>query len=213
MIRVGHAGLPPGLPAMAVRDGATVTILVSSALPPHLQRQAVRAVIRAARRAGWLRRSVPAAVLVPLTGGALYAALRRCAGRVSLAHGLAAAGTLAAATALTAAVLVAPAPRVTVPPAGAPPARPAVPRPHRRSRRQPGSVTPRRPAREVKVPAPPRRETPSPAASPSPGPDPSPSPGPGVSVSLGTSPSPGPATASPVCVIVLGIRVCAGAGL
>jgi len=204
VIRVEHRDLPPGLPALAVRDTATVTIMVSSALPPHLQRQAVRAVIRAARRAGWLRRTIPAAAFVPALA-ALCAAVRRCAARVSLAHGLAAAGTAAAATVLTAAVLAGPA-RVTPAPAnGTPPAPVTAQSAHRR--RAPRRMPPRIPPARAAVVSPPRHDP----ASPAPAASPDPSPSPGVPVSVSVSASPVPSVSPPACVTVLGLRVCAAA--
>lgn len=62
--RVGPDDLVRGLTAIAVKSDDRITVYVSQAIPDRLQRAGGRSALRAARRAGWTRNPVPAALLL-----------------------------------------------------------------------------------------------------------------------------------------------------
>ena len=83
--RVKPDHLTPGLTAIAVKSDDTITVLVSEAIPARLQRAGGRGALRAARRAGWTRGPLPAALLL-FTGAWLWrAALASGARRFAVA--------------------------------------------------------------------------------------------------------------------------------
>ena len=197
--RVESDNLIPGLTAIAVKSDDRITVFVSEAIPVRLQRASGRDALQAARRAGWTRSPVPAALLI-FTGASLWrAAFATGARRLALA------GSAALILAVTSgAVLTGPA---QSPPARAvitpvtPSSTPLVPRASStradHSRRQAHTPAPGRArvvAHQQRQGGPSRTATPT-AATPtgsSPSPDPSPDP----------SPSPSP-TKSRHCILVL----------
>ena len=222
MIRILHSDLPRGMGAMATRDGRGVTVRLSRELEPRSQRLTLSVTLKAARRAGWIRRGVPALVLFPFTGAVAWGAMRGAARKLTGGHTfLAAAGAATLAVIAAAAILLSPGARVRTPSA-APTAAPTVavhPRRHRqqqharrrRSRRSP--VAYQLPLAQPGTASSPSPE-PVPTASHHPAPQPSP---------VTTTPSPAPPPASPpspspspsppghggkLCIIVLGVVVC-----
>lgn len=71
--RVKPASLTPGLTAIAVKSDERITVLVSEAIPARLQRAGGRGALRAAKRAGWTRTPIPAALLL-FTSASLWRA-------------------------------------------------------------------------------------------------------------------------------------------
>lgn len=71
MIRIVRARLPRGLQAFARRDGRTLVVFVSVALPARQRAAAIRRALSAAPQAGW--RSASSPVLLPALGGGLGA--------------------------------------------------------------------------------------------------------------------------------------------
>jgi hypothetical protein len=78
--RVEPDDLIPGLTAIAVKSDDRITVFVSEAIPVRLQRAGGRHALRAARRAGWTRNRVPAALLL-FTGASLWRAAVTSGGR------------------------------------------------------------------------------------------------------------------------------------
>jgi hypothetical protein len=71
--RVQPDDLTPGLTAIAVKSDDRITVVVSDAIPVRLQRAGGRGALQAARRAGWTRNPIPAALLL-FTGASLWRA-------------------------------------------------------------------------------------------------------------------------------------------
>jgi len=225
VIRVLHSDLPRGLASMATRDERAVTVRLSRHLEPRDQRLTLAVTLKAARRAGWIRRGVPAVVLAPFTLSGSLATARRLTGRLLRAHGTHAAFA-ASAAAMTGAVAVAiilpPGPHTrTGPGATGPGVAPSI-APHARQHRspqhtrllrqrhnpagyqvpvpgQPRGVSSSRPAATSTSP---RAPQPSPATS---APVPSPSP-----TSPQPSPSSSPSAGVNACITVIVVGVCVG---
>jgi hypothetical protein len=218
VIHLKRVSLPDGLRAVSYRDPhGNLVIYVSDALDARSQRAAIREVIRASRRA--LRRGTG---LLPV-GAALFLGIRVLLGRAVRVIGLppAALGAAATATVLgatAAGVFVLATPDARGPAATAhPPVAGAV----RTPRGPAGGPSPGHRGRPVGTahvaPEPGRpassghpRPAPTSTGRPSPG-NPSPSPGPAPSPTVtqpAPSPSPSPTGSPPVCVIILGVRVC-----
>jgi len=220
VIRVLHSDLPRGMGAMATRDERAVTVRLSRGLDPRSQRLTLSVALKAARRAGWMRRGVPAIVVFPFAVAVAWNALRGVVRKLTGGHAvLAAAGAATAAVVAAAAILLAPGTHVRTEPNAAPTAAPSVTAHPRRHRQQHARKRPRRspvayqlPLAQpgtVSSPSPEpvrtasRRPVPQPSpATTAPAPTPSPS-----SSSPQPSPSP-PGRGGKFCIIVLGIVVC-----
>jgi hypothetical protein len=205
--RVEPHDLIPGLTAIAVKNDDKITVVVSEAIPARLQRASGRDALRAARRAGWTRNPV-AAALPLFTAASLWRAAPAPGARRFAAAGSAAlilAVTIAAALTGTAhsppvrAVITPVTPSTSPHVRGAakraahPPRRAQIPRPGRARVVAHRQGTPGRTARPHPTGATPTAVTGTPTGS-SPGPDRSSSPDP--------SPSPSP-TESRHCILVL----------
>jgi hypothetical protein len=227
--RLLHSALPEGLMAIARRgEDGEFGVVLSEALAPGRQRDAVRTVIRAARG----QHRVPALVPVPVAASVSAArSLASRAGEWMRAHARLATATAAAAVTLIAVIALlmpglhparntaggtaAPgsrtAPRASgQPTAGAPPSETA---PGSRAGARPGTSAPSQPGTRVVA-----ARNPSGSGRPSPAPQPAPSasssaPAPAQSAAPQPSSTPAPTPTSSsgstgVCVLVLGVRVC-----
>ena len=207
--RVKPANLTPGLTAIAVKSDDTITVFVSDAIPVRLQRAGGRGALQAARRAGWTRNPVPAALLL-FTGASVWrAAVTSGARRLAVAGSAALILAVAVGTVLVEEAHSPPLRAVITPVSSS-----SAPHPHGATKppahahrhkqaprsgrarvvvhRQPrGTPTPT--ARPATTRATPTSVTSTPTRS-SPGPDPSPTPDP--------SPSPSP-TKRKHCIILL----------
>jgi hypothetical protein len=203
--RVERDDLTPGLAAIAVKSDDRITVVVSESIPARLQRAGGRSALRAARRAGWTRNPVPAALLLFTAASLWRAALASGARRFAVA------GFAALILAITIGVVLtgpaqSPPVRAVITPvtaSGTPHVRGATKPP--RDAQTPGSGrarvvahqqsqgTPTRSARASSSGATPTAGTSTPTGS-SPGPEPSSSPDP--------SPSPSP-TKKKHCIILL----------
>lgn len=210
MIRIQHKSLPAGLSAVVRRQpSGGIDVVVSTVIGPAQQRAAVRAGLRATRRAG-LRTVLP----VPLLGVvALAWASARAIARSIRVHP--AALVTAAGLVTAAAVVVAVVPNQHATTGGGHPAAGGVPAPASTSAHPAG-----RPARSTQPGAGPH-STSSPPPSVVPVADPSPAsggggsaPGPGPSAVSPTAPAPQPSPSRSsgngggLCVDLLGIWVC-----
>jgi hypothetical protein len=83
--RVKPANLTPGLTAIAVKNDDRITVVVSDAIPVRLQRAGGRGALRAARRAGWTRNPIPAALLLFTSASLWRAAIASGARRFAVA--------------------------------------------------------------------------------------------------------------------------------
>jgi hypothetical protein len=233
VIRVSHVSLPDGLSAIASRgpDGG-LTVYVSDALPPDRQRAAVRAALRASRRAGWRGAALLPVPLLAFAAlrrpGALVRAPARVLARALTTHTTwFAAGTAAVVGAAAAALYIAVVPHGQ--PAGAPriaapsvqPVSPGAPGPHgghssHRSGPVPVAAHSSGSPGGLLTPVPTGTSGSTAAATPSPGSAPSPTPAPSPSSPGGTSPppspspspSPSPTHTGPVCIDLLVIGLC-----
>jgi hypothetical protein len=207
--RVKPTDLIPGLTAIAVKSDEKITVFVSEAIPARLQRAGGRGVLRAARRAGWTRNPLPAALLL-FTGASLCrAALASGARRFAVAGSAALILAVTVGAVLTGTAQSPPVRAVITPvtPSSTPHGRGATKRPahslRRAQTRRPGRArvvahrqpqgAPSRTARSAPTAATPTAVTSTPAGS-SRSPDPSPSRDP--------SPSPSP-TRTKHCIILL----------
>jgi hypothetical protein len=83
--RVEPDGLTPGLTAIAVKSDERITVVVSEAIPVRLQRAGGRTALQAAKRAGWTRSPLPAALLLFTGASLLRAAFASAARRFAVA--------------------------------------------------------------------------------------------------------------------------------
>lgn len=213
MIHLEHVALPDGLRALAYRDAhGNLVIYVSAGLDAACQRAAIMQAIRASRRNGWRAGLPPAGIAVLLGARTVLRQAVHVLKARPLAWGAAATATVVGASA--AGVFLTTIPHRHTPSAAGPqPSAAPVPAPGQSSARpgrqvtarvaaspaaeQPASVGKPRPAPTTSAggaPAP----APTPAAQPSPSPTPAP-----------TQPAPSPSPSPLICVIVLGIKVCA----
>ena len=213
MIHLEHVALPDGLRALAYRDAhGNLVIYVSAGLDAACQRAAIMEAIRASRRNGWRAGLPPAGIALLLGGRTLLRQAVHVLKMRPLAWGAAATATVVGASAAGVFLTTIPH-RPTIPPAAGPqPSAGPVPAQGQTSTRpghkvtgqvaaspaaeQPASVGKPRPAPTTSAggaPAP----APTPAAQPSPSPTPAP-----------TQPAPSPSPSPPICLIVLGIKVC-----
>jgi hypothetical protein len=218
--RILHRTLPPGLIAVARRgDDDEFAVVLSDALDPGRQRDAVRTVIRAARG----QHRVPA--LMPVPVAASVSAARSVAGRAGQqlrAHLRLAAAAFAVVAGLVAAIsLITLGPHAANSTAGGPAARrqpgpsvsqsrasgapPAAATPGAHAGSRPGTSGPSQPGTRVvavRNPSGPARPSPAPQSTPSQ------SPAPTQSAVPQPSPTPTPGTSSSGCVQVLSIQLC-----
>jgi hypothetical protein len=226
MIRIQHVTLPPGLTAFVRRGvGDDLDVFVSDELEPARARAAVRLAIRSFQSEGRRSALLPIPLGLLLAGGA--ARLRSITGAIR-AHAV-----IAAAIATGVAVVAATAILLALPHQHGPAAAGQLPGPasHARAsasspastRHHPHGAPPSRAARprqgKPAVPTSVRSTSPGAprpgASSPSTGPTPRPSsssPAPQPSGSGSPTPSPSPTAGGGLCLVLLGVWVCLGAG-
>jgi hypothetical protein len=191
VIRIVHCELPLGLRVTVTREHSVVVITVSTRLIPSAQRSAVRTGIAAARRAGWLRRRVPAVVLI---GPASW-----LADRLSRIHAAAAATAAVAAAGMV--VVAGSSPAVHVASRHAAPLA-GTPSGHGATRPRVGVPAPRTPGRQShRITAVPHPSAQAPRPQPTSSPLVAPATSPAVTVTV---------SPSPTCLHLTVLGVCAG---